>query len=51
MFCPYTIPKKFIKDVQMDGGDYWGAMLALFVIFLIFRVATYLVMLYKLKHK
>lgn len=51
IFCQYVIPKKFLTDVEMVNGDYLNTILALFIIFIIFRVAAFYIMLYKLRHK
>lgn len=51
MFCMYTNPKSFLKEIKMSDDNYLQAFIALIITFMIFRVLTYLVILYKLKHK
>lgn len=51
IYCHYVLPKKFMKTVDLDGGDYGTAVLALAIIFFILRILAYFVMSIRLKYK
>ncbi|XP_058453468.1 ATP-binding cassette subfamily G member 4-like [Malaya genurostris] len=50
-YCHFVLPKKFLKEINMLGADFVEAVIALLVIFLVFRVGAFYVMRYRLKNK
>lgn len=51
IYCHYVLPKKFIKTVDMHNGDFMTAMIALIVIFFVFRFTAFYVMLFRVRSK
>lgn len=49
IFCQFVIPKKFMKFIDMDNGDYLNATIALIVIFFLIRFTAFYVMWVRLK--
>ncbi|XP_052864562.1 uncharacterized protein LOC128271162 [Anopheles cruzii] len=50
-YCHFVLPKKFLKEVDMLQADFVQAVIALSVIFFVFRVAAFYVMRYRMKNK
>lgn len=50
-YCHFVLPKKFLKEIDMLSADFVEAVIALAVIFFVFRVAAFYVMRYRLKNK
>ncbi|XP_055593429.1 ATP-binding cassette sub-family G member 4 [Uranotaenia lowii] len=50
-YCHFVLPKKFLKEIDMVGADFVEAVIALTVIFFVFRVTAFYVMRYRLKNK
>ncbi|XP_058815319.1 ATP-binding cassette subfamily G member 4-like [Topomyia yanbarensis] len=50
-YCHFVLPKKFLKEIDMLSADFVEAVIALIVIFLVFRVGAFYVMRYRLKNK
>lgn len=50
-YCHFVLPKKFLKEIDMLSADIVEAVIALAVIFFVFRVAAFYVMRYRLKNK
>ncbi|XP_058168547.1 uncharacterized protein LOC131283007 [Anopheles ziemanni] len=50
-YCHYVLPKKFLKEVDMLNADFVEAVIALSVIFFVFRVSAFYVMQYRMKNK
>lgn len=51
LFCQFVLPKKFMKEVDMHKGDIVTVVSMLFVIFMLFRCAAFLVMYLRLGAK
>ncbi|XP_037042712.1 ATP-binding cassette sub-family G member 4-like [Bradysia coprophila] len=51
LFCQFVLPKKFIKTVDMHNGDFMTAVIALVVIFFIFRFIAFYVMSFRVRSK
>ncbi|XP_055683532.1 ATP-binding cassette sub-family G member 4 isoform X2 [Lutzomyia longipalpis] len=51
IFCQFVLPEKFMKTINMNDVNYWFILGAMATIFLFFRITTYYVMLYRLRHK
>ncbi|GAB0089085.1 ATP-binding cassette sub-family G member 1 [Sergentomyia squamirostris] len=51
IFCQFVLPEKFMKTINMNEANYWFILAAMTTIFLFFRVTTYYVMLYRLRHR
>lgn len=51
LFCQFVLPKKFIKTVDMHNGDFMTAVIALLVIFFIFRFTAFYVMSFRVRSK
>lgn len=50
-YCHFVLPKKFMRTIDMDKGDYATATIALVVIFFIFRFTAFYVMSFRLRTK
>lgn len=50
-YCHFVLPKKFLKEVDMLEADFVEAVIALGVIFFVFRVSAFYVMQYRMKNK
>uniref|UniRef100_A0A182U2S1 ABC-2 type transporter transmembrane domain-containing protein n=1 Tax=Anopheles melas TaxID=34690 RepID=A0A182U2S1_9DIPT len=50
-YCHFVLPKKFLKEVDMLDADFVEAVIALGVIFFVFRVSAFYVMQYRMKNK
>ncbi|XP_049533755.1 ABC transporter G family member 6 [Anopheles darlingi] len=50
-YCHFVLPKKFLKEVDMLQADFVQAVIALTVIFFVFRVAAFYVMRFRMKNK
>ncbi|KXJ81700.1 hypothetical protein RP20_CCG018349 [Aedes albopictus] len=50
-YCHFVLPKKFLKEIDMLRADFVEAVIALAVIFFVFRIAAFYVMRYRLKNK
>uniref|UniRef100_A0A2M4AMD6 Putative transporter abc superfamily breast cancer resistance protein n=1 Tax=Anopheles triannulatus TaxID=58253 RepID=A0A2M4AMD6_9DIPT len=50
-YCHFVLPKKFLKEVDMVHADFVQAVIALTVIFFVFRVAAFYVMRFRMKNK
>uniref|UniRef100_A0A182JLA7 Uncharacterized protein n=1 Tax=Anopheles atroparvus TaxID=41427 RepID=A0A182JLA7_ANOAO len=50
-YCHFVLPKKFLKEVDMLNADFVEAVIALSVIFFVFRVTAFYVMQYRMKNK
>lgn len=50
-YCHFVLPKKFLQEIDMLRADFVEAVIALLVIFFVFRVAAFYVMQYRLKNK
>lgn len=46
-YCHYRYPKKFLSEITMRGDQFWYDLVALIIIFLVFRLAAYLVLRWK----
>ncbi|XP_028177899.1 ATP-binding cassette sub-family G member 1-like [Ostrinia furnacalis] len=51
IYCHYTVPKKFIDDVQMSNENYIIVMIALLAIGLVVTVLSYIILKIRLKNK
>lgn len=49
LYCHYKFPDTFLHDIAMTGDQFWKDVIALSVIFLILRVATYGLLRWKLQ--
>uniref|UniRef100_A0A8D8P3I1 ATP-binding cassette sub-family G member 4 n=1 Tax=Culex pipiens TaxID=7175 RepID=A0A8D8P3I1_CULPI len=50
-YCHFVLPKKFLQEIDMVRADFVEAVIALLVIFFVFRVAAFYVMQYRLRNK
>lgn len=48
IYCHYSRPEKFLKEMSMDQSSYWIDAVALVVFFILLRVTTYFVLRWKL---
>lgn len=51
MYCQFVLPEKFMKTMDMHNANYVHVLVALSMIFLVFRFIAYYLMLYRLKNK
>lgn len=51
MYCHFVLPEKFIKTVDMHNGAFMTSVIALIVIFFIFRFTAFYVMSFRVRSK
>lgn len=51
IYCHYTVPKKFVDDVQMTNEKYIFVIVALFGIGLVVTVCSFIILKIRLKNK
>lgn len=49
MYCHFLLPKKFMQEIDMHNGNYLQAIIFLGSMFLVFRVAAFYIMRFRLK--
>ncbi|KAJ9584324.1 hypothetical protein L9F63_021324, partial [Diploptera punctata] len=50
-YCHFTSPKKFLETLDMGNGSYWFNVFILSIMFLLFRLLSYFILLYRLKNR
>lgn len=46
-YCHYRYPNKFLSEITMRGDQFWYDLIALMIIFVVFRLGAYLVLRWK----
>ncbi|KAK7788384.1 hypothetical protein R5R35_006557 [Gryllus longicercus] len=47
-YCHYRYPTKFLREIAMEGDQFWNDVLALVVILVLLRIAAYVLLRWKL---
>lgn len=50
VYCHFRIPKKFMKFIDMENGNYTEIVIGLISFILFFRLIAFGIMRYRLKH-
>lgn len=48
IYCHFSRPEKFLKEMSMDNAEYWIDVVALVTFFFLLRVSAYFVLRWKL---
>ncbi|KAH8327956.1 hypothetical protein KR067_002200 [Drosophila pandora] len=48
-YCHYRYPKKFLEEITMRGDQFWNDVLALTLMIVLFRLASYIILKAKIK--
>ncbi|KAI8119325.1 ATP-binding cassette sub-family G member 4 [Lucilia cuprina] len=48
-YCHYRYPRKFLEEITMRGDQFWNDIIALCIIVLIFRIASFVILRAKIK--
>ncbi|KAH8260373.1 hypothetical protein KR026_010399 [Drosophila bipectinata] len=49
LYCHYRYPKKFLEEITMRGDQFWNDVIALTLMIVIFRLASYMILKAKIK--
>ncbi|KAJ9584329.1 hypothetical protein L9F63_021329 [Diploptera punctata] len=49
LYCHYKNPGKFLREIAMTGDQYWNDLIALLIIFILFRSLSYFLLRWKIK--